>query len=77
MARKDRVVVNFRKDSVNHNFNSEVLYVQGKRAEIKKGVNVEIPKVYADIIDEAEDNYRKFATSNDKISENDEIRRSL
>lgn len=77
MARKDRVVTNFRKDTANPQYNSEVFYIQGKRVEIKKGVNVEIPKIYEEIIDESEENYRKFATSNDKISVSDEIRRSL
>ena len=72
-----KVTVSFSKNSANPDFNSEVLFIQGKRVEINKEVSVEVDPIIKEIIEESNNRYTKFATSKDKITPDQGVRTTI
>lgn len=67
MATKRATIYNT-SDSSNPNFSSKVVFVQGKRYEIKNETEVQVPEIVKEIMEDSSKNYRRFARSNTKIT---------
>lgn len=65
------------KDSANPDFETETVFVQGKRTEIVKGKTVKVDPIVLEIIDEANARYSKVVKDVKKVTPNDEIRTGI
>ena len=66
MATKIDMIVGY--EMANPTVQSDFIWVQGRGVEIQRGQIQKVRPVYQEVMQEANANYRKFATSNMQIS---------
>lgn len=72
----NKKIINYAIDNQNPKFITEIVFINGKRYEVLKGEDVEVPTIVSEIVNESRKTYSQFATSNKKITPNDDVRDS-
>ncbi len=73
----DKKLINYSIDNQNPKFITEIVFINGKRYEVLKGEDVEVPEIVAEIINDSRKVYSQFATSKRKITSDTGIRDSI
>ena len=73
----DKKLINYSIDNQNPKFITEIVFINGKRYEVLKGEDVEVPEIAEENINESRKVYSQFATSKRKITPDTGIRDSI
>lgn len=72
----NKKIINYAIDNQNPKFITEIVFINGKRYEVLKGEDVEVPTIVSEIVNESRKTYSQFATSSKKITPNNDVRNS-